>query len=189
MGSGGRSAEFENPGDTVSGYLIDEPGEAQQQTFGPNPEPKVYRNGQPAMMTVLRLQTDEHTDGDDDGIRILCVADLSKRQDAVARAIRGAGASDIAVGGWLSVTYTGDGVPAQKGNRPPKLYAAQYRPPQQSSGLMGEQQQAPVQQQQYAQNQGPAPDFAQPQAQPQMDQAAIAAALRNLGIDPSTLGQ
>jgi hypothetical protein len=165
MGTSGKSAEFDNVGDTVSGFLIEEPGEAQQTTFGANPEPKFYRNGQPAMMTILRLQTEERVDGEDDGIRILCVADLSKRQEAVAKAIRAAGAADIEVGGWLSLQYTGDGVPQQKGNRPPKLYAAQYQPPPpKQSNLM---QAPPVQQQAYQQQQQ---QYAQQQYQPPVQQ-------------------
>lgn len=161
MGGGGTSASFDNVGDGVAGFLIEEPGEAQQTTFGQNPEPKFYRNGQPAMMTVLKLQTEERTDPQDDGVRVLCVADLSERQKAVANAIRSAGAKDIEVGGWLSVQYTGDGVPQQKGNRPPKLYAAQYVPPApKQSGLM----QAPPPQQVYqppVQQQFPNPQQAQ----------------------------
>lgn len=170
MGNSGSSAEFENIGDGVAGYLIEEPGEAQQTVFG-GTDLKFYKNGAPAMMAIVKLQTqDNNGEPDDDGIRILAVPDLSNKQQAIAQAVRAAGASDVEVGGYLTVTYTGDGVPKQKGNRPPKLYAAQYVPPQpKQSGIMAggpEQQvvqQTPVYQQQqppqqYAQ-QAPPPGF------------------------------
>lgn len=175
MGGGGQSAKLDNIGDSVAGFLIEEPGESQQTEFNDKSKLKFYKNGQPAMMSILKLQTQQRNDQADDGIRLVFVADLSDKQDEIARAIRATGANDIEVGGYLQLALVNK-VPGQNNNLK-NVWQAQYQRPQ--SGLMGQQQQAqpqqqqpqfqqPVQQQapqvQYQpQQQVPQPQFQQPQ--------------------------
>lgn len=140
MGGGGQSAKLENIGDRVSGFLVEEPGEAQQTVFNDKSTLKFYKNGQPAMMSILKLQTQQRNDQNDDGIRLVFVADLSDKQDEIARAIRATGANDIEVGGFLDLALVNK-VPGQNNNLK-NVWQAQYQRPQ--SGLMGgQQQQAP----------------------------------------------
>lgn len=131
MGGGGRSAKFENPGDTITGTICAEP-EVKQQTDIKTGAPKFWDNGDPQMQLVVRLQTQLREDGDDDGIRAIYVKGGFKAptmQKAIADAVRAAGAKGLAVGGTLTVTYTGNGPASGVGMNPPKYYTAQYQAP------------------------------------------------------------
>ncbi|MDQ6773829.1 MAG: hypothetical protein M3024_12715, partial [Candidatus Dormibacteraeota bacterium] len=66
-------------------------------------------------------------DPDDDGRRALFVK--GNMRDAVAAAVRAAGARGLEVEGELQVQYVGDGKPSKPGLAPPKLYEARYRRP------------------------------------------------------------
>lgn len=131
LGGGGKSAKFEAPGATITGVVC-APPELRQQTDLATGAPKTWENGDPVMQLVVKLQTDEHEDAEDDGIRNLYVAGGFKRaslQKAVADAVRAAHAKGLEVGGRLSVKFTGEEPPQKKGFSPAKLYAAKYEPP------------------------------------------------------------
>jgi hypothetical protein len=131
MGGGGRSAKFETAGDTITGTITGEP-EIRQQTDIKTSQPKFWDNGDPQMQLVVRLQTALREDADDDGIRAIYVKGGFKAptmQKAVADAVRASGAKGLAVGGTLTVTYTGNGPASGVGMSPPKYYTAQYQPP------------------------------------------------------------
>lgn len=131
LGGGGKSAKFETPGDTVTGVVC-APPELRQQTDMKTGAPKTWDNGDPVMQLVVKLQTDEREDTEDDGVRNLYVAGGFKRaslQKAVADAIRTAKAKGLEVGGTLAVKFTGEEPPQTKGFSPAKLYAAKYTPP------------------------------------------------------------
>jgi hypothetical protein len=131
MGGGGRSAKFDNAGDTITGTITAEP-EMRQQTDIKSGQPKFWDNGDPQMQLVVRLQTDLREDADDDGIRAIYVKGGFKAptmQKAIADAVRASGAKGLAVGGTLTVTYTGNGPASGVGMNPPKYYTAQYQAP------------------------------------------------------------
>ena len=131
LGGGGKSAKFENVGDTVTGTIA-APPELRQQTDIKTGAPKFWDNGDPQMQLVVKLQTAEREDVEDDGIRNLYVSGGFKRaslQKAVADAVRSAGAKGLEVGGTLAVKFTGEEPPQTKGFNPAKLYAAKYTPP------------------------------------------------------------
>lgn len=131
LGGGGKSAKFENVGDTITGTIC-APPELRQQTDIATGKPKTWDNGDPVMQLVVQLQTNEREDVEDDGIRNLYVAGGFKRmslQKAVADAVRAAKAKGLEVGGTLTVKFTGEEPPATKGFSPAKLYAAKYQPP------------------------------------------------------------
>jgi hypothetical protein len=131
LGGGGKSARFENPGDTIKG-VIAAPPELRQQTDIATGVPKTWDNGDPVYQLVVQLQTDLREDADDDGLRNLYVSGGFKRaslQKAVADAVRASKAKGLEVGGTLAVRFTGEEPPAKKGFSPAKLYAAQYQPP------------------------------------------------------------
>lgn len=132
FGGGGKSASFENIGDTVTGTIVST--EVQQQTDISDGKPLTWDNGDPRMQLVVRLQTTARDDDDDDGIRAVYVRG-SKRagsrslHDAVASAVRASGAKGLEAGGTLTVTHTGTEPSATRGFNPRKLYSATYKPP------------------------------------------------------------
>lgn len=131
LGGGGKSAKFEAVGDTVTGVIC-APPELRQQTDIKTGVPKTWDNGDPVMQLVVKLQTDQRDDAEDDGVRNVYVSGGFKRaslQKAVADALRTAKAKGLEVGGTLAVRYTGEEPSSVKGFNPAKLYAAKYTPP------------------------------------------------------------
>jgi hypothetical protein len=144
LGGGGKSAKFESVGDTVSGTICAQP-ELRQQTDIGTGAPKTWDNGDPVMQLVVKLQTTQREDAEDDGIRTLYISGGFKRaslQKAVADAVRSAKAIGLEVGGTLSVRFTGEEPPAKKGFSPAKLYAAKYEPP--TNAFLDESKAAPA---------------------------------------------
>jgi len=128
MGGGGApTAKFPTPGTTIGGRIT-EPPKVEQQRDIKTGEQKFWSNGDPMMQMVVTIQTDQRDPGleDDDGRRRIFVKGQMK--NAVADAVRAAGARGLEVGGTLHVRYTHDGEATQRGFSPPKQYAAKYVP-------------------------------------------------------------
>ncbi|MFD0358404.1 hypothetical protein ACFVHW_32430 [Streptomyces sp. NPDC127110] len=126
MGGGGApSAKFPTPGTTVTGRITERPTVEQQRDIKDG-TPKFWSDGNPMNQLVITVQTDlrDHEIDEDDGRRRLFVKGQLK--NAVADAVRSAGARGLEVGGILTVTYTHDGQATQRGFSPPKQYTAQY---------------------------------------------------------------
>lgn len=126
MGTGGKSAKFEKPGDQVWGIVIH--AQVRQQTDFKTKAKKFWDDGNAMMELVVSLASEDRdeSDPDDDGVRKLYVR--GQMQRAVADAVRKAGAPGIREGGKLFVRYTGDG--ESKGSlSPPKQYVAKYEAP------------------------------------------------------------
>ena len=219
-GNGGNSFRFDQPGATVTGQILDMSEE--QQTDLQTGEPKTFSNGQPMTMFRVELLTDERDPGDqfDEGKRSIYLkgsraSESKSSMAAVLDAVKKAtGSTNLAAGGILTLTYTGDGVAKNRGFNAPKLYEASYVAPQMDLGG-GEQQvvqqaapaqqpvvqqapvqQAPVQQapvQQAPVQQAPvqqAPVIVPPattQQQAPQQQAPQQQAPQAGGIDPKTL--
>jgi len=131
-GGGGKSASFKAIGDRIKGTIVS--AEERQQIDLDTDLPAVWSDGKPKMQLVITLQTDEHADPDDDGIRNLYVKGSKKPESksmtaALIAAIKAAGVSNIDVGGTLAMAYIGDGEPTKRGFNPPKQYQAAYKPP------------------------------------------------------------
>ena len=132
LGGGGSSAKFENVGDTVTGTILS--AEVKDQTDLATGAILKWDNGDTRKQLVVRLQTTQRDDEDDDGVRALYVKGSKKAgshslHDAVASAVRLAGAKSLEVGGTLTVTYTGEEPSATRGFNPRKLYSASYVAP------------------------------------------------------------
>lgn len=128
MGGGGApTAKFPTPG-TVVGGRITEPPKVEQQRDIQTGERKFWSDGNPMMQLVVTVQTDERDPSieDDDGRRRIFIKGQMK--NAVADAVRAAGAKGLEVGGILRVRYSHDGTPKQRGFSPPKQYEAHYTP-------------------------------------------------------------
>lgn len=136
FGGGGKAAKFDNIGDTVEGQITD--ASVSQQTDMETQQPLTWADGSPRMQLVITLQTSERTDDNDDGLRrifakggkyeVASGAGTSLK-DAIADAVRKAGAKSLDEGGTLKVGYTGEGKKTNRGFSAPKLYRATYSPP------------------------------------------------------------
>jgi len=132
MGGGGApTAKFPTPGTVVGGRITEQPTVEQQRDIQTG-EKKFWADGNPMMQLVVTVQTDQRDPSieDDDGRRRIFVKGQMK--NAVADAVRAAGAKGLEVGGTLHVRYTHDGTPKQRGFSAPKQYAAKYIPAAQS---------------------------------------------------------
>ncbi|THA56232.1 hypothetical protein E6R62_12385 [Streptomyces sp. A1136] len=126
MGGGGApSAKFPTPGTSLTGRITERPTVEQQRDIKDG-TPKFWSDGNPMNQLVITVQTDQRDPSieEDDGRRRLFVKGQLK--NAVADAVRAAGARGLEVGGILTVTYTHDGQATQRGFSPPKQYTAQY---------------------------------------------------------------
>jgi hypothetical protein len=148
-GQGGQAFPFDKIGDSVTGKITNM--EEIQQTEIDSGLPAVWPDGKPKMQYRVTLQTDLSSELDDDGVRAVYLrgsrkADSQSSLAAVLAAVKAAtGGSALDVSGTLTLTYIGDGQPAQRGFNAPKFYSASYRPP--STDLGGSQasaQQAPA---------------------------------------------
>lgn len=126
LGGGAKSAKFPSIGTVVGGVITDEPTLQQQKDINTGAL-KTWDDGNPMMQLVVKVQTDEREDGEDDGVRAIYIKGQMKQ--AVAEAVKKAGAKGLAIGGTLKVAYTGDGEPSKKGFTAPKQYQAQYVAP------------------------------------------------------------
>jgi hypothetical protein len=171
MGGGIASAKFKEIGDTIKGVIADQP-ELRQQTDFKTGAPKYWNDGKPMMQLIVTLSTDERdpADPEDDGNRRVYIK--GKLQQAVAQAVRKAGAKGLEVGGTLQVSYVGNDAPKVRGEDGAKLYTAEYiaAAPQSQAAFLGTSGAAPV-------AAAPAPQPAMPT---QAAQPAAAAALANL---------
>lgn len=132
LGGGGQSASFENVGDSITGTV--DSTEVRQQTDMVTGEPETWPSGDPKMQLLVKLQTADREDGDDDGIRTLYVKGSKKAgsrslHDAVASAVRSSGAKGLEEGGTLTVTHDGTEPSSTRGFSDRKLYSATYVAP------------------------------------------------------------
>ena len=134
MGSGFKTFPFDNPGDMVSGTVVELPTKEQQRDMKTG-EPKVWPDGRPQWMFRVTILTELRDDEQDDGIRTLYLS--WKRLDAVRNAIRAAGAQNIEVGGKLALRFDAYGPQTQKGFNPPKVgWTAWYKVPEATPAFM-----------------------------------------------------
>ncbi|WP_435279280.1 hypothetical protein [Streptomyces sp. 1222.5] len=125
MGGGVPSAKFPTVGHSVSGRITEKPTVEQQRNYEDD-KLKFWDDGKPMMQLVVTLATSERDpeNPEDDGARRLYVKGYMK--NAVASAVRAAGARGLEVGGILTVTYSGDGEKKNVKFNAPKLFTAQY---------------------------------------------------------------
>ena len=125
MGSGARSAKFQNVKDRVGGTIVNY---VTRQQTDINGSPKTYDDGNPMWQTVITLATDLQEDDDDDGLR--AVYAKGEMLKAIRTACVKSGATGIARGGKLAVQYSGERPPSQRGFNATKLFVARYEAPE-----------------------------------------------------------
>lgn len=127
LGGSVPSAKFPVIGTTVAGRITTPPTVEQQRDYTTG-EAKFWDDGKPQMQLVVTLATNlrDPQISDDDGTRRLYVKGQLK--NAVAQAVRAAGARGLEVGGLLEVTYARDGERKNPRFNAPKEYTATYVP-------------------------------------------------------------
>lgn len=127
QGSGAKSAAFAEVGTIVSGTVVGDPQVQQQKDM--DGELKTYKDGNPAMQLVIKVQTTDRDpeDPDDDGVR--AVYFKGQMKSALADACRRVGVKAPEAGGTLAVKFTGTEPAATKGFNDKKLYACKYTAP------------------------------------------------------------
>ena len=129
---GGKSFKFTNIGDTVKGTIVR--AEVRQQT-SIDGALLTWDDGSPRKQLVVTLETDEKDNDDDDGVRMIYAKggnfEVAKGQgtsmrNAIADAVKDAGATALEPGDELAVSYTGE-AKARRGYSPAKLYVAGFK--------------------------------------------------------------
>jgi hypothetical protein len=129
---GAKAFQFKNFGDICRGTI--ESIDMRQQTDIDN-NLLFWPDGKKRMQLVITLKTTEHESDDDDGLRTIYAkggryevdqGEGQSMRDAIAEAVKDAGASSIDPGDELAVGYTGLGK-AKRGYSAPKLYAASFK--------------------------------------------------------------
>lgn len=123
----------ETPGTICRGTI--ESAELRQQTSLDDNKPLTWDDGRPRMMLVITLQTADRDDEDDTGVRAIYAkggrfevasGEGQSMRDAIADAVKAAGAKSIDPGDELAVGFTGRGK-AKRGYTAPKLYSANFK--------------------------------------------------------------
>lgn len=120
----GSTAKFETVGDTVTGVINSPITQRQMKKFGSDDlDFWPAKNGRPQeakMEALINLTTDE-------GDVTLYIPKGHRKQKAIGKALREAGAAELEIGGELSLTYTGS--EQGRGSFPAKLFSARYKAP------------------------------------------------------------
>ena len=123
----------ERPGTVCRGVI--ESAELRQQTSLEDNKLLTWDDGRPRMMLVITLQTTDREDDSDTGLRAIYAkggrfevaeGEGTSMRDAIAQAVKDAGASSIDPGDELAVGFTGVGK-AKRGYTAPKLYTASFK--------------------------------------------------------------
>jgi hypothetical protein len=130
MGGGGTKwVVFAAMAEPVRMVIRSEPEQRQQRDYDDPSILLTWPDGNPRYEVVVEVDTDQRSADleDDQGVRALHIKGASMT-GAIRDAVRKARAPGLEVGGVLTVTWSGDGVATGRG-KPPKLYAATYKPP------------------------------------------------------------
>lgn len=135
---GGKTAKFPTVGTTIVGTIT--------AVHPPEPQRDFTTQQEIPGKTQVRIELQtEDRDPEiefDDGSRTLYVKGWMT--GAIGDALRKANAKEPAIGGTLSITYTGDGQPSRPGFNGPKQYSATYTAASTSTGQFFGGTQTPV---------------------------------------------
>lgn len=121
--SGAPACKFPDVGDTHKGKIVD--AQKRQQSDMKTGRPLTWDNGDPRWEIVITIDTGQPDDSGETNRRLFARGGMLK---AIREAVAEAG-TQLEIGGELTVRYTGDGEPTQRGFNAPKLYKAKYTPP------------------------------------------------------------
>lgn len=157
-------------GDSVSGVITDT--DVFQQKDMQTGQPAFSKKGNPKWVMKITIQTDLHTDTDDDGRRDIYIKMWGDQLDALRECCQQAHVEEPSVGDRFTAIFTGLGTPFSPGMSAPKLFKYELQHVTAAAGIINSQAAqtaTPVQQ-------------SEPvgQAMPQVD-ASTVIGLRNIG--------
>jgi hypothetical protein len=117
--------KFLEPGDSITGIIVEEPRTFPLTEYN-SKEPKIGNNGKTVMQILLVLATDQAADADHDG-RWRVYLDKPLLKSRSLKAVKSAGASTLAVGGEITITYVG--LVETRGGGSAKDFTVTYSPP------------------------------------------------------------
>ena len=117
-------AKFEEIGTSITGTVVDATISAQTDIDG---NVRVFDSGEIRQQLVITLQTNEHDDEDDDGLRKIFVKSFMVKP--FRNEMKRNKVPSVRPGGELTVTYVADGEVTKKGYSAPKLFEVAYEPP------------------------------------------------------------
>src|SRR5262249_20437507 len=122
MDGGQATFKFENKGDSVSGVVVSLVRRQDSDDDGL----KTWNDGTPKWVYLVGLQTELSEDEDDDGVRIVYARAYC--QTAIRDALRkgGLGRDSTPIGGELTITYTSQDKPKQRGHTGAKRFEASF---------------------------------------------------------------
>lgn len=128
MGGGAPSARFPTKGTRVAGEVLAVP-ETRQQTDMVTKAPKFYKNGDPMMSVVVRIQTEMRDPSipNDDGERRCFVKGRAIK--ALREAVKAAGVKRIEPGGYFAMQWVDSMLPTGGLPEGEKIYQFTYTPP------------------------------------------------------------
>jgi len=135
MGSSNPGFSFRQFGDRIVGQILAPPTVQQQKVFKTN-DPAFWPSGDPKLQMLVSVATSfRNWEGiatpdrarPDTGERTIYVKG-KHFEKAVKQAILESGAKFLAVGGWVDITFTGEDMESDAGQKP-KLFAVRYMPP------------------------------------------------------------
>lgn len=129
------AVKFEAVGDRVAGTITSV--RRQQQTDFDTGEALTWSNGDPRMMTVVRMEIngEERALYARGGKYEAVEGEGTSLEAAIVDAVVAAGGTSIAKGATLEVVHSGLGKPPKRGANAPKLYRAKYTPPTESVAI------------------------------------------------------
>lgn len=92
-------------GDSVSGSVVDV--QTRQARDPQTNKARFWENGDPVIQVVISLQTDQHTDENDDGVRSVFVKFWGVQRKAFLAALKDANQSDLSIGQQFTATFVG----------------------------------------------------------------------------------
>ncbi|MBU3749823.1 MAG: hypothetical protein FGM52_05130 [Mycobacterium sp.] len=97
--------KFNNPGDSISGVIVEEPTTMPLTAFK-STEPKIGPDGKPVMQVLIVVASEQCQNEHHDG-RWRVFIDKPLMKDAVRQAVRTAGAPTLELGGEVTISFTG----------------------------------------------------------------------------------
>ena len=99
----GRFVKWENASQTITGTV--QSVDIRQATKFGTTEPDTWDNGDPKMQALVRVETSEQADPDDDGMRTIVINLWSGQKKALAAACKAAGVAEPKPGDGFTATW------------------------------------------------------------------------------------
>ena len=129
LASGGKSAKFDNIGDSVIGTVVK--AEVRQKTDPDTGKLQYWDDGAAIEQIAITLATElrDPADREDNGQRTVYIKGWGDQLRALKAALAAAGATEILPGGRFAAHLTGRGEKAKAHHSPPNIFSYEYAAP------------------------------------------------------------